>query len=110
MVAEKPVAGLCGNHQPPPSLDASTNIDFDASGSTAVVGKLLVALFVLFNVEGSLVQLNSRTVRADKMMAEYFIKRVLAYDVKLHHREPDLKLNFAIVLFEFAVLASNRLS
>ena len=109
-MAEKPVAGPCGNHQPPPSLDASTNIDFDASGSAAVVVKLLVAVFVLFKDEGSLVQLNSRTVRADKMMAEYFIKRVLAYDVKLHHREPALKLNFAMVLSEFAVFATDSLS
>jgi len=42
-------------------------------------------------------------------MAEYFIKGVLVYDVKLHHRELDLKLNFAIVLFEFAIFATGRL-
>jgi len=29
---------------------------------------------VLFNTEGSLVQLKSKTVNTDKMMAEYFIK------------------------------------
>ena len=109
MVAEKPVAGPCGNHQPPPSLDASTNIDFNAGELVFGLGETLVAGFVLLNNEGSLVQLNSRIVRVDIMMAEYFIKGVLVYDVKLHHRELDLKLNFAIVLFEFAIFATGRL-
>jgi hypothetical protein len=55
-------------------LDASTNINFDAGRLDAGFGKLFVAEFVLLNAEGSLVQLNSRTVSADKMMVECFIK------------------------------------
>jgi hypothetical protein len=55
-------------------LDASTNIDFDKGGLAADFGKLLVVGSALLNSEGSLVQLKSKTVNTDKMMAEYFIK------------------------------------
>ena len=75
------------------------------------LGELFVAGFVLLNGDiGSLVQLNSRTVRVNKMMAECFIKRVLVYGVKLHLRAPDLKLNFAIGLIGFAIFATGRVN
>jgi len=74
-------------------------------------GELFVAGFVLLNGDkGSLVQLNSRTVIIDKVMAECFIKWFLVYGVKLHPREPDLKLNFAVGLIGFAVFLTNRVS